>query len=134
MADIGFRVTLRGRALTGDVRRTVADSIDQGLEETAERGARYVRDQLTPGHGDRTGHLKSSVWGGLTGAGHAQVDAGLERHGANVIYTRWVEGADPRNRARPGFPGYQMFERAAHRLQGMETRNRIGTVIVRRLQ
>ena len=41
--------------------------------------------------------------------GVAVVAAGAQQGRRNLIYSNWVEGISTRNRARPGFPGYQMF-------------------------
>lgn len=87
------------------------EAVNRGLLDLATlEGSNKVKEQLTPGHGRLTGHLKSHIGAAITNSNVAQIDAGQHRYGENVIYSSWVEGISSRNRARPGFPGYHMFE------------------------
>ena len=88
-------------------------AVNRGLTDLAQfEGANKVMEQLEPGHGRVIGNLRSHVSASFVRDNVAQVDAGEERYGFNLVYANWVEGIDDRNRARPGFPGWHMFKKA----------------------
>ena len=80
------------------------------LDLATIEGSNKVKEQLYPKHGRITGNLRSHIGASVPRDNVAQIDAGQHKYGANLIYSAWVEGISSRNRARPGFPGYQMFE------------------------
>jgi len=90
-----------------------AEAVNRGLLDLATiEGSNKVKEQLYPTHGRVTGNLRSHVSASKVRDYLVQVDAGEARYGANLIYSNWVEGISTRNRARPGFPGYRMFQMA----------------------
>ena len=90
-----------------------AEAVNRGLLDLATiEGSNRVKEQLYPGHGRITANLRNHIGASIVRDYVAQVDAGEARYGANLIYSNWVEGISTRNRARPGFPGYQMFQNA----------------------
>jgi len=92
-------------------------AVNRGLLDLAQfEGANRVKQQLEPGHGRITGNLRNHISASLVRDNLAQFDAGETRYGTNLVYSNWVEGIDKRNRARPGFPGWHMFQKAHDRL------------------
>jgi len=87
------------------------EAVNRGLLDLATiEGSNKVKEQLVPGHGRVTGNLRSHIGAAVTEDNVAQIDAGEHQHGKNIIYSAWVEGISTKNRARPGFPGWHMFE------------------------
>ena len=76
-----------------------------------------MKDQLYEGHGFVIGDLKRHIGADLVDDLVAQVDAGRDRYGANLVYAAWIEGIDKRN-ASSRFKGYHMFENARKRIDG----------------
>ncbi|MEA3484149.1 MAG: hypothetical protein U9R65_19610 [Pseudomonadota bacterium] len=90
-----------------------AEAVNRGLLDLATfEGANRVKEELYPGHGRVTGKLRGQVMASKVQDYLVQVDAGEAQYGSNLIYSSWVEGISSRNRARPGFPGYGMFQNA----------------------
>lgn len=90
-----------------------AEAVNRGLLDLATiEGSNKVKEQLYPGHGRVIGNLRSHVSASKVRDYLVQIDAGEARYGENLVYSNWVEGISSRNRARPGFPGYQMFANA----------------------
>jgi len=93
-------------------------AVNRGLLDLAQfEGANRVKEQLEPGHGRITGNLRNHISASFVRDNVTQVDAGEERYGRNLVYSNWVEGIDDRNRARPGFPGWHMFQNAYDHIQ-----------------
>tara|TARA_B100000745_G_C20016834_1_gene345637 strand:+ start:123 stop:539 length:417 start_codon:yes stop_codon:yes gene_type:complete len=114
---VDISVQLTGKIADPRLERQVKDAINSGLHELAEiEGANSVRSQLYPGHGFRTGNLKNHINADLVGDFNAQVDAGANRYGSNLIYTNWIEGISKRN-AISRFKGYRMFARMFAKLR-----------------
>ena len=87
------------------------EAVNRGLLDLAIlEGSNKVKEQLVPGHGRVTGNLRSHIGAAVTEDNVVQIDAGEHQHGKNIIYSAWVEGISTKNRARPGFPGWHMFE------------------------
>jgi hypothetical protein len=87
-------------------------AVNRGLTDLAQfEGANRVKEQLTPGHGRKSGKLRGQIFAGLLDDNLAQFDAGETQHGRNLIYSGWVEGIDKRNKTSV-FKGYGMFKEA----------------------
>jgi len=122
MAEVGFAVKLdeSGPLFAGDMPKNLVEAVNSGLLEMALiEGSNYVKDQLYEGHGFITGELKRHVGADLIEGQDlvAQVDAGKNRYGANLVYAAWIEGIGKRNRTSR-FKGYHMFENARKRIDG----------------
>jgi hypothetical protein len=90
----------------------LAEAVNRGLLDLATiEGSNKVKEQLYPGHGLITGNLRNHIGASIVRDFIAQVDAGEERYGRNLIYAAWVEGVSPRNK-KSVFKGYHMFENA----------------------
>jgi len=90
-----------------------AEAVNRGLLDLATfEGSNRVKEDLYPDHGRITGNLRNHIGASIVRDYVSQVDAGEARYGANLIYSSWVEGISTRNRARPGFPGHEMFQKA----------------------
>ena len=99
-----------------------AQAVNRGLLDLATfEGSNKVKEQLYGNakdrHGRIIGNLRSRVSASKVRDYLVQVDAGEARYGANLIYSNWVEGISTRNRPRPGFPGYGMFQNAYDHIQ-----------------
>ena len=93
-------------------------AVNRGLTDLAQfEGANKVAEQLEPGHGRISGKLRGQIAASFVRDNVTQIDAGEERYGTNLVYSNWVEGIDDRNRARPGFPGWHMFQNAYDHIQ-----------------
>ena len=116
MVDLTTTVKLNGPVFDAPRQFSLGlqEAVDRGLLDLAQfEGANRVKEQLYPGHGRVTGNLRNHI--GAKMRDHvAQFDAGetLAEGGRNLVYANWVEGIDKRNRARPGFPGWHMFQKA----------------------
>lgn len=129
---LNVHVTLSGAFFAQLPSAQVQRGLSTGLEIAGLLGQRYVQEQLYPGHGVRTGHFRRSIWGGQVSARAAQIDAGLQQQGANVIYTNWLETGTRRGQ-QTAFPGYHMFENAHRRLSSAEALNQIKRAVAARL-
>ena len=102
--------------LTGKIKQSMLDekmdkAISEGILEMATiEGQTKIQDQLFPSHGYITGTLHRSISTALVGPMVAQIDAGKNRFGNNLVYASWVEGTSPRN-ASSSFKGYKMFQK-----------------------
>ena len=115
---VGISVELTGKIADPRLESQIKDAINSGLHELAEiEGANYVRSQLYPGHGFRTGNLKNHINADIVGDFNAQVDAGANRYGSNLVYTNWIEGISTRN-SISSFKGYGMFRKMYGKLRG----------------
>ena len=66
--QVGISVELTGKIADPRLERQIKDAINSGLHELAEiEGANYVRSQLYPGHGFRTGNLKNHINADIVG-------------------------------------------------------------------
>mgnify|MGYP005819138757 FL=1 len=95
----------------------LTEAVNRGLFDLATiEGSNFVKKQLYGDeenrHGRISANLRNHIGASVPRDNVAQIDAGEFRLGRNLIYASWVEGISKRNRARPGFPGYQMFENA----------------------
>ena len=116
MAAPGFEVRATGPLFDPDAPQHIVDAVNLGLLELATiEGSNNVKDQLYPGHGRITGNLRNHVGADLVDDLVAQIDAGKNRFGANLVYASWVEGISAKNE-RSSFKGYQMFENAYNRI------------------
>ena len=113
---VGFEIRATGPIFDADLPQNLVDAANKGLLEMATiEGSNNVKDQLYPGHGRITGNLRNHVGADLVDDLVAQIDAGKNRFGANLVYASWVEGISVRNE-RSRFKGYHMFENAYQRL------------------
>ena len=72
--QVGISVELTGKIADPRLEGQIKDAINSGLHELAEiEGANYVRSQLYPGHGFRTGNLKNHINADIVGDFNAQV-------------------------------------------------------------
>lgn len=149
-------LSLNGPLLTGQGAAAVTAGLHEGLTDVALHGQRLVQEQLYPGHGVVTGHLRRSIAGSVIAPAMAQIDAGLHQQGANLHYADAVEaGTGPHvitpKRARvlrftsrgavvftrrvnhPGTKGLQMFQNAARQLEGGLAARLVLGPILRRL-
>jgi len=138
MAEVGFAVNLKesGPLFADNMPKNLVEAVNSGILELALiEGSNYVKDQLYEGHGFITGELKRHVGADLVADLVAQVDAGKNRYGANLVYASWIEGISSRNQ-RSRFKGYHMFENARRRMDGNQAiRDRyIGRSIERAFQ
>ena len=118
MAEVGFEIKQTGPLFDKDMPKNLVEAVNSGLLELALiEGSNYVKDQLYEGHGFVIGDLKRHIGADIVDDLVAQVDAGRDRYGANLVYADWVEGIDKRNQ-RSRFKGYKMFENARQRIKG----------------
>jgi hypothetical protein len=116
MADPGFEIRATGPLFDADLPQNLVEAANRGLLELATiEGSNNVKDQLYPGHGRITGDLRNHVGADLVDDLVAQIDAGRNRFGANLVYSSWVEGISDRNQ-RSRFKGYHMFENTYRRI------------------
>jgi len=121
MAAVGFEIKQTGPLFDKDMPKNLIEAVNSGLLEMALiEGSNYVKDQLYEGHGFVTGNLKNHIGADLVDDLVAQVDAGRNRYGANLVYAAWVEGVGKRN-PRSRFKGYKMFENARKRIEGNQS-------------
>ena len=118
MAEVGFEIRQTGPMFDKDMPKNLVEAVNSGLLEMALiEGSNYVKDQLYKDHGFITGELKRHIGADLVDDLVAQVDAGRNRYGANLVYAAWIEGVGKRN-PRSRFKGYHMFENARKRIDG----------------
>ena len=118
MAAVGFEIKQTGPLFADDMPQNLIEAVNSGLLELALiEGSNNVKDQLYEGHGFITGNLKNHIGADLVDDLVAQVDAGKNRYGANLVYASWIEGISSRN-PRSRFKGYHMFENARKRIDG----------------
>ena len=118
MAEVGFEIRQTGPMFDKDMPKNLVEAVNSGILELALiEGSNNVKDQLYEGHGFITGNLKNHVGADLVDDLVAQVDAGKNRYGANLVYAAWIEGIGKRN-PRSRFKGYHMFENARKRIDG----------------
>ena len=121
MAEVGFEIKQTGPLFDKDMPKNLIEAVNSGLLELALiEGSNYVKDQLYEGHGFVTGNLKNHIGADLVDDLVAQVDAGRNRYGANLVYAAWIEGIGKRN-PRSRFKGYKMFENARKRIEGNQS-------------
>ena len=121
MAAVGFEIKQTGPLFDKDMPENLVKAVNSGLLELALiEGSNNVKDQLYEGHGFVTGNLKNHIGADIVDDLVAQVDAGRNRYGANLVYAAWVEGIDKRNQ-RSRFKGYHMFENARKRIEGNQS-------------
>ena len=118
MAEVGFEIRQTGPMFDKDMPKNLVEAVNSGILELALiEGSNNVKDQLYEGHGFVTGNLKNHIGADLVDDLVAQVDAGKNRYGANLVYAAWIEGIGKRN-PRSRFKGYHMFENARKRIDG----------------
>ena len=118
MAAVGFEIKQTGPLFDKDMPQNLIEAVNSGLLELALiEGSNNVKDQLYEGHGFVTGNLKNHIGADIVDDLVAQVDAGRNRYGANLVYAAWIEGVGKRN-PRSRFKGYKMFENARKRIDG----------------
>ena len=121
MAAVGFEIKQTGPLFDKDMPKNLIEAVNSGLVELALiEGSNNVKDQLYEGHGFVTGNLKNHIGADLVDDLVAQVDAGRNRYGANLVYAAWIEGVGKRN-PRSRFKGYKMFENARKRIEGNQS-------------
>ena len=121
MAVVGFEIKQTGPLFDKDMPQNLVEAVNSGLLELALiEGSNNVKDQLYEGHGFITGELKRHIGADLVDGLVAQVDAGRNRYGANLVYAAWIEGVGKRN-PRSRFKGYKMFENARKRIEGNQS-------------
>jgi hypothetical protein len=121
MAAVGFEIKQTGPLFDKDMPENLVKAVNSGLLELALiEGSNNVKDQLYEGHGFVTGNLKNHIGADLVDDLVAQVDAGRNRYGANLVYAAWIEGIGKRN-PRSRFKGYHMFENARKRIEGNQS-------------
>ena len=121
MAEVGFTFKQTGPLFDKDMPKNLVEAVNSGvLEMDLIEGSNYVKDQLYEGHGFVIGDLKRHIGADIVDDLVAQVDAGRNRYGANLVYAAWVEGIDKRNQ-RSRFKGYHMFENARKRIDGNQS-------------
>tara|TARA_R110002124_G_scaffold128786_2_gene289838 strand:+ start:441 stop:842 length:402 start_codon:yes stop_codon:yes gene_type:complete len=116
MSSVGMKMIMKGKLFDISAPKKLRGALNDGIERMALVTEGRVKKQLYKGHGVVTGHLRRSVSGELVSDLKAQVDAGILRQGANVVYASWVEGVSSRN-ARTRFKGYKMFDNSMKQLQ-----------------
>ena len=118
MAEVGFTFKQTGPLFDKDMPQNLLEAVNSGILELATiEGSNEVKAQLYEGHGFVTGELKRHIGADLVDDLVAQVDAGRNRYGANLVYAAWIEGVGKRN-PRSRFKGYHMFENARKRIDG----------------
>ena len=121
MAEVGFTFKQTGPLFDKDMPQNLLEAVNSGILELATiEGSNEVKDQLYEGHGFVTGELKRHIGAELVDDLGAQVDAGRNRYGANLVYSAWIEGIGKRN-PRSRFKGYHMFENARKRIEGNQS-------------
>jgi len=121
MAEVGFTYKQTGPLFDKDMPKNLIEAVNSGILELATiEGSNEVKDQLYEGHGFITGNLKNHIGADLVDDLVAQVDAGRNRYGANLVYAAWIEGVGKRN-PRSRFKGYSMFENARKRIEGNQS-------------
>ena len=121
MAEVGFTFKQTGPLFDKDMPKNLVEAVNSGVLEMALiEGSNYVKDQLYKDHGFITGELKRHIGADLVDDLVAQVDAGKNRYGANLVYAAWIEGIGKRN-PRSRFKGYHMFENARKRIEGNQS-------------
>ena len=121
MAEVGFEIRQTGPLFDKDMPQNLIEAVNSGLLELALiEGSNNVKDQLYEGHGFVTGNLKNHIGADIVDDLVAQVDAGRNRYGANLVYAAWIEGVGKRN-PRSRFKGYKMFENARKRIEGNQS-------------
>ena len=121
MATVGFTYQQTGPLFDKDMPKNLIEAVNSGILELATiEGSNEVKDQLYEGHGFITGNLKNHIGADLVDDLVAQVDAGRNRYGGNLVYAAWIEGIGKRN-PRSRFKGYHMFENARKRIEGNQS-------------
>ena len=121
MAEVGFTFKQTGPLFDKDMPKNLIEAVNSGILELATiEGSNEVKDQLYEGHGFITGNLKNHIGADLVDDLVAQVDAGRNRYGGNLVYAAWIEGVGKRN-PRSRFKGYHMFENARKRIEGNQS-------------
>jgi hypothetical protein len=121
MAEVGFTFKQTGPLFDKDMPQNLVEAVNSGILELALiEGSNEVKDQLYEGHGFVTGNLKNHIGADLVDDLVAQVDAGRNRYGGNLVYAAWIEGIGKRN-PRSRFKGYHMFENARKRIEGNQS-------------
>jgi hypothetical protein len=121
MATVGFTYKQTGPLFDKDMPKNLIEAVNSGILELATiEGSNEVKDQLYEGHGFITGNLKNHIGADLVDDLVAQVDAGRNRYGKNLVYAAWIEGVGKRN-PRSRFKGYSMFENARKRIEGNQS-------------
>jgi hypothetical protein len=121
MATVGFTYKQTGPLFDKDMPKNLIEAVNSGILELATiEGSNEVKDQLYEGHGFITGNLKNHIGADLVDDLVAQVDAGRNRYGGNLVYAAWIEGIGKRN-PRSRFKGYHMFENARKRIEGNQS-------------
>ena len=121
MAEVGFTYKQTGPLFDKDMPKNLIEAVNSGILELATiEGSNEVKDQLYEGHGFVTGNLKNHIGADLVDDLVAQVDAGRNRYGKNLVYAAWIEGIGKRN-PRSRFKGYHMFENARKRIEGNQS-------------
>jgi|TARA_R110001599_G_scaffold11638_3_gene55138 hypothetical protein len=121
MAEVGFTYKQTGPLFDKDMPKNLIEAVNSGILELATiEGSNEVKDQLYEGHGFITGNLKNHIGADLVDDLVAQVDAGRNRYGGNLVYAAWIEGIGKRN-PRSRFKGYHMFENARKRIEGNQS-------------
>ena len=127
MSRLGMQIELKGKLFELEkIEQRTKDLINQGIRLMAFQTEKRVKVK-TP---RVTGHLQGSVAGELIRDFFAQVDAGANLMGANVVYASWIEGTSERNEAST-YKGVHMFRQAYDTLDA-EDKDKYFAVAIRK--
>jgi hypothetical protein len=108
-----MHATVKGPLTDGRALRAHDEYVFDVSRYIAQRGAALVVSYSKSSFKNVTPYYWNQIRAVPAGGGAWDVDDG------GVIYGPWLEGVGSRNRARPGFPGYHMFQRAGRVIDGM---------------
>ena len=120
-------VTLSGPLLSRAGAEQLAAGIRAGLEAAGKRGTTAVTEQLSAGHGLRSGEFRDSIHDTVTGPRTATVEA------QGIIYDTWLESGPHGRQPEGSFHGYQLFEHAASKLDESDLAALFEREIIQRL-
>lgn len=103
MTDV--EVTVTGPLFDGRAAREFAAYANEAREQIAEFGEEHVLNLMGLAFQHPTGYYESNVTTERASADVSRV------HDSGVVYGPWLEGVGSRNRARPGFPGYEHWRK-----------------------
>ncbi|MFJ3923014.1 hypothetical protein [Streptomyces sp. NPDC090022] len=98
-------IRISGPLFDGRAARAIGEYCDDAREQIAEFGEEHVLLLMGTSFRHPTGYYESHVMTERASSDVSRV------HDQGVVYGPWLEGVGTRNRARPGFPGYQHWRR-----------------------
>ncbi len=128
MADIELRAT--GPLFDGSGPAAVRRAARTGVAKLAQYGQDFARNVLQPGHGVKTGLLRSAIRGYPTSdlSGQVAVDSPPVDYAAAIEF-----GWPPPSNLRGVFKGYHYMELASQAVQNADADAIVGPVIVSEL-